>query len=778
MEKLTSTTKYPLGTEQCLLWNSIVRREEPMQLSERASSRMVRIAANLSRDEWVGWQMIVPPSGLVEIAFFGTNSIKTSDLEWISEESATYEKPAKHTMKKTMDKAKHKWLLYEAVLLIGEKKSKECMGFTDSNSFENATREHIGNRVNSQWPMRLSGQFSELIDTLRIEGAIMRFLVGPASNEEQKVCTKQVESTWQADSIAMVDYLGTPVRARLLFLMPERPSARTLAVMNESIPGVDLRYVGKLDIQETREVWDWPMSRPQILPDYAARIMACEPSIGKNTVIGLQAHEPTSKDIPALHAAPKSKDTLVVGNAIGITGKEIDIALSESDLRRHWQIIGQTGTGKSSLLVKILQKALLQNYGMTFFDPHGTTIDILLKMIPKQHIHRVRVIRIGDLNNPVPINMWNTNDPRKAERTIADMNQLFIEIFDPRREGIVGPRWERIFSLLSFAAIAILGNRASFESISVIARDKRLINKTANAIHERYPDIADSLISELVEDNSHDYTSLIGWFVSKFQRLTSVEQLRNTLGAGANAVDFGAMIDTNIITLVDLALPIIGTNAARVVGTLLLQQLWTAALSREQRSSTHVIAIDEAQLFQTNPLPQMLAEGRKFGLALILAHQHINQLTADVREALIANSANFSAFRLSVKDAIELNDRFDITNVHQVLSRQNAFRALTTLSVDGIQTPAFTLQIRKPKAILNGEEYAETIIKNSIDKLVDPYRADRPINSSEVRQLINRAEILSELSTNDKEPTLLDQWWHERQKSERAINNTVPGCDP
>jgi hypothetical protein len=50
-----------------------------------------------------------------------------------------------------------------------------------------------------------------------------------------------------------------------------------------------------------------------------------------------------------------------------------------------------------------------------------------------------------------------------------------------------------------------------------------------------------------------------------------------------------------------------------------------------------------------------------------------------MREALSANSANFSAFRLSVKDAHEVSDRFDDPRIEKDLSRLNAYNAFTTV---------------------------------------------------------------------------------------------------
>jgi len=189
--------------------------------------------------------------------------------------------------------------------------------------------------------------------------------------------------------------------------------------------------------------------------------------------------------------------------------------------------------------------------------------------------------------------------------------------------------------------------------------------------------------------------------------------------------------------LIDLASPVIGTHASRIVGTLLLLQLWNATTERQRRELTHIIALDEAHLFQTNPLPQMLAEGRKFGISLILAHQHCGQLTKEVRDALDANSANFSAFRLSVKDAAEAIQKFDDPSLCSELCRLNAFNALTTISVDGKQTSVFTLKTQKPNFTKRAAAKAVEIEHRSIAQLVEPYRSFRALTTDEILKLLN-----------------------------------------
>jgi len=70
-----------------------------------------------------------------------------------------------------------------------------------------------------------------------------------------------------------------------------------------------------------------------------------------------------------------------------------------------------------------------------------------------------------------------------------------------------------------------------------------------------------------------------------------------------------------------------------------MMKLWNAVMTRKKRDMLHMVCVDEASLFQTNPMPRMLAEGRKFGFSMVLCHQHTAQLSREIREALEANSA-------------------------------------------------------------------------------------------------------------------------------------------
>lgn len=762
----SSIVVFPEHTSAAIKLEKLYLLRDKRLFSERMSSRMVKCAAVLGEGEHLGWQMSVSENGKASIFLFGSKAICESDLEWIAEKTGKSAQISAVGRASIMPEE-----LYELLLPTRKKEdSRAGIGFGGDVGQPSAGDFDA-------WPDQLTLQFGELVQALRMTGAVLRVTMGPASEAEQALCRKQTLRTYDVSNVNVRDYIGHPIRMRVFVRLPSNPSVRLRTVVDEAIPGAKLQCLGNTRSAEVAMLWDNPVAAAPILPDYAARILMMEPEL-RRPVIGVETCEEKTEKIPASHRNTKSKKAVVIGKAVDTSGVKRSMTIGETDLKRHYQIVGQTGTGKSTLLVGLILSAIRQGHGLTFFDPHGSTIDVILRSLPKAYADRVRVVRIGDSDNPVPLNIWDSDDPKKEERNISDLCELFSDIFDPLREGCVGPRYERWLSTFAKASIAFLGRRASLESIAVISQNKDNMLKVSRAIQARYPELFETIKNEYGLDKSYDFNATLNWYLCKFQRLTSVEQLRRTLGAGTNALDFARTIDTDTVTLIDLASPAIGTHAARIIGTLLLMKLWNAAMARKERDRTHLVVIDEASLFQTNPMPRMLAESRKFGISMVLCHQHTGQLTQEIRDALEANSANFSAFRLSPRDAAAAAVRLNDPEMQAQLPRLDAFRAITTLSVDGKQTAPFTLEIDRPHKQRDGERTASEIEAHSIETLVAPYRELRALTPSEIQELLEHPDKLTCLKQRRTEPPekpasldprWLEEWTKRRSELKRAI---------
>ena len=752
---------FPIEAEAVVIVKKLICQGEKTALSERLSSRMVECASELSNGSFIGWQVAVPQKGLLEMSVFGSGELQKKDLEWISEHTAVPEGTVKE--KKSIDFAAYPEI-YEFSIPAAGRSGKE-IGFHTAGERSENTGE-----LPPQWPMVYSSQFGELVRALKDSGAVFRAVLGSASFDEQELCRKHVTKTWGGGQISVEDYCGRPVKARFLLRLPSAPTIRLRTILHESVPGAQLLYIGNIKDRKSKVVWNTPLTGAEILPDYAARIMLLEPFV-KDPVPGIEVAQKPAPELLASLPGLTAKQSVEIGRATSTAGAAKKIRIGERDLCRHYQIIGQTGTGKSTLLANMVLSAIREGFGLTFFDPHGTTIDTILRSVSPEQAGRIRVIRVGDAENPVPLNIWDSDDPQKEERNISDLCELFSDIFDPKREGFVGPRYERWLSTFAKASLAFLGRRASLESISVISGNQQNMVKVSKAIKAKYPVLAESILQEYGKDKSNDFVNILNWYLCKFERLTSVEQLRETLGAGTNALDFEKQIDTDTVTLIDLASPTIGTQAARIVGTLMLMKLWNAAMKRKKRDMTHLVMIDEAALFQTNPMPRMLAESRKFGLSMILSHQHTGQLTSEVRDALEANSASLSAFRLSTADARNASIRFGDSELMPVLTGQSAFCAVTTISVNGRQTEPFTLKVPRAAKRKDAEKTAAAIEKRSIRTLVEPYRSVRALTPQEIQEKLDEAAAAADKPglvpkkepEKPAEPEWLETWRKKRE---------------
>ena len=742
----------PEGCETSVRFTQLIRQHDT-SVAELSSTRLIKLASHLPAGEYLGWQVLLPPVGLASVEAFGTESVRSADLTWAFQTLAAAEEPEAPAEAS----ASPDWALPQDACLY-EILSGSCEDTSSALGFGAAAAPAASDLVCKKLPSGISLQFPAFAEALREEGGLLRFTAASASEQEQARCRSKVLAHWVPSRVDPETYLGTPVRAAAFLLLPDKASLRLRTAVSQAISGASLRLIGRMHDPSVSAYLADPLFGLRTMPEFTARALMLEPFVRDETVMGIHCREPLVPLIPATHPETVSGRHITIGKALDSSGLTRDITLCEEDLKRHWQIIGQTGTGKSTLLATSILSAIEQGFGLTFFDPHGSTIDLILRSLPAQYAGKVRVVRIGDEDHPVPLNVFHSDDPVAEERTISDLNLLFSDMFDPKREGFVGPRWERWFSTFASAAIALFGKRASFEAITLLSQGRANMRKAYDRLKGKYPALADTIQEEFGKVSDSDFNNLIGWTLCKMQRLTSVPQLRNTLGAGANALDFESLLENDMVTLIDLASPSIGTHAARTIGTLLLMQLWNAALDRGIHSRTHLVFIDEAHLFQTNPLPQMLAESRKFSLGIVLAHQHCGQLTQEILEALEANSASFSAFRLSARDSIRAAMRFGDQAMEKKLPAMNAFQAVTTLSTGGLQTDPFTLQIFPVPEEPQGNEIARRIEEASIATLVTPYASRRPLT---------RDEMLSFLEDKPKD----------KPKKDKAANSTEEEAD-
>jgi hypothetical protein len=169
------------------------------------------------------------------------------------------------------------------------------------------------------------------------------------------------------------------------------------------------------------------------------------------------------------------------------------------------------------------------------------------------------------------------------------------------------------------------------------------------------------------------------------------------LGSATSIFDLGADVLDGGLLLARLPKGTLGEDSCRLLGSFIVAKVWqtvterarTGQLARRDAS----LYLDECQNFLTLPgsMTDMLAEARGYRLSVVAAHQHLDQLPRELREALSANARNKVFFNCSPEDAHALERHVAPELSDHDLSHLGAHRAALRLIVDWEETPAFTV---------------------------------------------------------------------------------------
>jgi hypothetical protein len=334
--------------------------------------------------------------------------------------------------------------------------------------------------------------------------------------------------------------------------------------------------------------------------------------------------------------------------------KDRTVAITPDARARHTYISGQTGTGKSALLLNIAGQ-LARSEGFAFIDPHGQNAEALISLIPPSRAHELVYIDLAERTSPVGLNFLHAN-PRDQWSTVADnFVTTFIAIFG---RDAVGDRSQEVLrnSLLSLM-------ECDGHSILSVVR----LLRSADFRRRVVARVTDPLVRSYWIDEFENYDDrfreqVVSPILNKLDAVLSHVALRHILAQPTSSVNLRRMMDEGRILVVNLRKGNVGSQASRFFGALLVSALTRAAFSREdvpeQDRRPFDLILDEFQSFATPDLAEGLSELRKYGLYLTLANQYLDQIPDSVRSAVFGNAGTFVSFRSGANDAKELNHHF------------------------------------------------------------------------------------------------------------------------
>lgn len=718
-------------------WNltHLLRDESAESRAVVASQRLLELAPGLPPDSHITLVIAGDGNGQVRMELHSDTDSKlvTEDIEWVFDKIGIAELITEHG-----DSPLPALSSLNSLFEVAGAGELPAISYSDVDLVEpHEENEQSLRRRLRYWPSVRAGDRMDLMSALVTCEAQVRVHIAPANDLEQKLVAAQIrESVGNSDPVKSERYMGTPVRIRCFVgtsedRLPPRLRAALLSL------GVGLRIqTHELD-EETRAMWDGDETSLVgcVQPFGVAQCLVPVPACGTiPQVCGMKTREAKLDAVPLVDV-DLPVEGVRLGTAVDELGRPLEVRLRATDLLLHTQILGATGTGKSSLLAGIVNDAVRAGYGVTVLDPHGPLVDRLITELPPEAVDRTIAIYSDDLANPVPVNVLASED---GDLVIDVMMQVISDLFDPRKEGIVGPRFERASSQIVRAQQALVGNQANFAAVPFWLSDRGTISKVAELVSRIEPDLGAGLKSEMVDNRSNDFSEVLAWVNSKYNRLTNSAELRAILLSGLDAVNVTDVIDDHQVLLVKLASTEIGALGAQFLGEMWLMKHWLAMSKRVDTSRPHLIIVDEAQLFGAGILPRMLAEARKFGMGIVIAHQHLGQLGSELREAALATTNNVIAFRSGPMEASATMMRLGSWS-SGLLTRLPRLSAAATLSSGREQTEPFSLIVDHNQRVSHADpEVAVRVRERTIEEFVDPYRDAEPWSVARVVRTLQR----------------------------------------
>jgi hypothetical protein len=369
-----------------------------------------------------------------------------------------------------------------------------------------------------------------------------------------------------------------------------------------------------------------------------------------------------AREIPAandISSNIKSKDTIWVGNNV-FRDKVKAICVQRDDRRRHSYILGQTGTGKSYLMTRMIIQDIYNGDGVCFIDPHGQTAEMILERIPPERVEDVIYFNAADFERPFGINIMEYYNEQHKHQIVNSFIALLIRLFDPHNQGYVGPMMQQAVRNSMLTAMSVEGS--TLIEVVRMLQDEKWVNE------KWLPLIKDELVrrywvDQVAKTDQKTKSESLGYFISKFDKFTTNLAIRNVIGQSESSFDFRKVMDEGKILIVNLGKGLLGEENMSFLGLLLVQKMLAAALSRENIAEgdrkDFFFYADEFQNFATDEFTSILSEARKYRLNLTLAHQYIGQLPDNIKGAVFGNVGSLFIARCGSEDANYLEPQFE-----------------------------------------------------------------------------------------------------------------------
>ena len=331
-------------------------------------------------------------------------------------------------------------------------------------------------------------------------------------------------------------------------------------------------------------------------------------------------------------------------------GQEVRIGIGAADSLQHAVLLGPTASGKSTAMLTMIMDAVHSGRSALVIDPKTDLVNDILARIPKHRRGDVVVIDPTD-THPVGINPLaaaGRSPQLVADSILAVFKELFSDSWGPRTQDILT------------AALLTLASHpgATLTMLPALLTDDAFRKRLTRANSDQIG--LGSFWASYEAMSAEQRAQAIAPVMNKLRQFLLRPSIRTVIGQADPLFNLADLFAKRRIVLVSLNKGLIGSEGARLLGALVVSQLWPLILSRAAipavRRHPVGVFIDEVQDYLALPtdLEDALSQARGLGVGFTLAHQYRRQLPTSLRAGIDANARNKIIFGLNADDASDL----------------------------------------------------------------------------------------------------------------------------
>jgi len=368
----------------------------------------------------------------------------------------------------------------------------------------------------------------------------------------------------------------------------------------------------------------------------------------------MSKHAPPTFNIPSLQ---EIDNELSLGHAI-YQGKEVsEVGVSAQMLREHMTVLGATGTGKTTLVKRLMAELSIRtDVPWWIFDVKGNEYSEF------QKIGNVMVIRPGlDPTFSIPlVDTSHSSESVQAQATFTLLRELI------REEGSseLSPAMEQLLS--------------------------KAVSQLAHSHGEKMG--ADCLVELIrkISDKSKAGSMTRDALLNRLEILTR-EPLGTILSGGKNKADLMDLIKRRVVFDLRYVTRIGGMDAARLLYNLVAKRIFEAAMRRGiSPNLNHVVVLEEASNLVPESYTRSSAADVSTGESMVMLQRATGQgvvvvsTRPNISTNILANTATKVAFRLPYDS--EVGGRYLSINQNQERYLRVLKRGRALISLPGLET--------------------------------------------------------------------------------------------